>query len=84
MPVRMLSQGSPGQELHPAVNHHPQAKAGHDGVQRPGDLLLRSLFLRGQNVFQGVANEDSYISMLLTEAVGPGPFFLGVWARAAL
>ena len=45
----------------------------------PGDLLLGSLFLRGHNVFEGVPSGMSYISMLLTGAVAPGPFCLEFW-----
>lgn len=40
---------------------------------RPGDLLLVSPFLRGQNVFEGVLSGTIYVSMLLTGAVTSGP-----------
>lgn len=45
----------------------------------PKDLLLGSPFLRGQNIFEGVPSGMSYISVLLTGAVGPGPFCLEFW-----
>lgn len=45
----------------------------------PGDILPGFSFLRGQNVFEGVPNGMSYISMLLAEAVASGPFCLEFW-----
>lgn len=45
------------------------------------DLLLGSLFLRGQNVFEVVPNGTSHISTFLTGAVAPGPFCLEFWSE---
>lgn len=71
--MRVLSQGTPNRSYALRLITIHKQRLGHDGVQRPGDLLLGSLFLRGQNVFQGVTNEESY--MLLIGAVAPGHFF---------
>lgn len=72
-PMRVLSQGTPNRSYALRLITIYKQRLGHDGVRRPGDLLLGSLFLRGQNVFQGVTNEESY--MLLIGAVAPGHFF---------
>jgi len=77
MLMKVLSQGCPEEELHPAINQ--EQRLGMMGLRDHwilGDLLLGSSFLKGQSVFEGVPNGTSYISMLLTGAVALGPFCL--------
>lgn len=81
--VGVLSQENPDQELFPSTNHCPWAKAVLDRTQRPlttwGPSAGSPQFRRGQNVFEGVPRGTSYITMLLAEAVAPGPFCLEFW-----